>query len=53
MPQFDLPIEFIEKISRSFGDTGKVWLLDLPETIRVLCTTVATTKPGSGLWTVL
>jgi hypothetical protein len=26
-------MEFIEKISRSFGDTGKVWLLDLPETI--------------------
>lgn len=33
MQQFDLPLEFIEKISRSFGDTGKVWLLDLPETI--------------------
>ena len=33
MIEFDLPIEFIEKISRSFGDTGKVWLMDLPETI--------------------
>lgn len=31
--QIELPLTFIEKISRSFGDTGKVWLLDLPQTV--------------------
>ncbi len=33
MQQFDLPLNFIEQISRTFGDTGKVWLLDLPQTV--------------------
>ncbi|MEE4195304.1 MAG: aminoglycoside phosphotransferase family protein [Anaerolineae bacterium] len=33
MQTLDIPLNFIEQISRTFGDTGKVWLLDLPETI--------------------
>ena len=31
--QIDLPLTFIKKIHQGFGDTGTVWLMDLPETI--------------------
>ncbi len=33
MNSFELPITFIDKINRGFGDTGTVWLMDLPEII--------------------
>lgn len=33
MNQLDLPLSFIKKINSGFGDTGTVWLMDLPEII--------------------
>lgn len=32
--QIDLPLTFIKQMHLAFGDTGTVWLMDLPETIQ-------------------